>query len=295
MERLTPFADAAAALAAAGWLVFPVKPRGKTPLIPNEMGGRGHKDGTTDPAQVARWARAYPTANIGTRVPQSLIVVDVDPRNGGDVTAAGWEAEHGPIPETLTVWSGRGDGGRHLYFLAPAFKPSRDRLKGTGVDLKDHGGYVVLPPSIHPEGDRGPYRWGEPLAAPVALPEWLADLLRPIQQPTATRRPVRLRIAGSGLPSEDFNESHTWADVLEPYGWQESAGKPGRWLRPGRDLGSSAHVVTTKTGDEVLHVFSSAAAPLEDQKNYSKFAAWAELAHRGDWKAAVAAAKQGGR
>lgn len=60
-------------------------------------------------------------------------MIDVDPRNGGDVTVARWETDHGPLPITLSAWSGRGDGGRHLCFVAPAFKASRDRLKGTAA------------------------------------------------------------------------------------------------------------------------------------------------------------------
>lgn len=80
MEPVTTFADHAPGLAEAGWSVLPLKTRGKVPLIPHAMGGRGHKDATTDAARVARWARAYPTANIGGRVPAALVVIDVDPR-----------------------------------------------------------------------------------------------------------------------------------------------------------------------------------------------------------------------
>lgn len=294
MERLTPFADAGADLAAAGWPVFLLGVRGKRPLISKAMGGNGFKDGTTDPDRVNAWARLYPTANVGARIPAPYILIDIDPRNGGDRTLARWDAEHGPLPQTLTVWSGRGDGGRHLYFLAPAFDVTSDRLKGTGVDLKTHRtGYAVMPPSIHPEGKQGAYCWGSPMCAAARLPDWLASLLRPAKpKPRTCGDWQPFRSSSSGLPSVEFDRAASWGDVLEPAGWVHV--KEGRWRRPGRDDGSSALVVTAQDGTELLHVFSSAAAPLEDGKNYSKFAAWAELAHRGDWKAAAAALKQRG-
>jgi hypothetical protein len=81
---VSPFADAALELAAHGWPVFPCK--GKVPLIPASEGGHGHLDGTTELEQVARWAKRYLAANIGGRVPDSLIVVDVDPRADGHLT-----------------------------------------------------------------------------------------------------------------------------------------------------------------------------------------------------------------
>lgn len=46
MEPVTTFADHAPGLAEAGWSVLPLKTRGKVPLIPHAMGGRGHKDAT---------------------------------------------------------------------------------------------------------------------------------------------------------------------------------------------------------------------------------------------------------
>lgn len=51
---------------------------------------------------------------IGAPVPEALLVIDVDPRNGGKL--AELQLLTGRLPTTLTVWSGRNDGGRHLYF-----------------------------------------------------------------------------------------------------------------------------------------------------------------------------------
>jgi hypothetical protein len=42
---------------------------------------------------------------IGARVPDSLLVIDIDPRNGGSLEAL--TNQVGALPETLTAWSGR--------------------------------------------------------------------------------------------------------------------------------------------------------------------------------------------
>ncbi len=137
--------------AANNWQVFPL--RGKIPAI---AGGRGVLDATSDLATVAHWwGGRYSGCNIGARIPEALMVIDVDPRHDGHNSLAALEAKHGSLPETLTTISGRGDGGRHLFFRRPSGKLTATRL-GPGIDLKTSSGYVVMPPSIHPDSGQ-PY------------------------------------------------------------------------------------------------------------------------------------------
>jgi len=113
---------------------------------------------------------------IGGAVPASLMVIDIDPRNGGSLDVL--EALVGALSPTLTVWSGREDAGRHLYYLRPGGAFTSTRLP-EGIDLKVHG-YCILPPSIHPAtGD--PYRWE--VRDPAPLPVGLLALLRPLPAP----------------------------------------------------------------------------------------------------------------
>jgi hypothetical protein len=49
-------------------------------LVPN-----GALDATTDPKTIKRWWSLWPDANIGIRL-TGLVVIDDDPRNGGDHT-----------------------------------------------------------------------------------------------------------------------------------------------------------------------------------------------------------------
>jgi Bifunctional DNA primase/polymerase, N-terminal len=184
----TGMLEAAWELAAVGWEVFPCKwtgPHAKAPMTVN-----GHLNATTDPDKIKLWWTKWPNAMIGAKVPDSAIVIDVDPRNGGSL--GDLEARVGPWPATLTAWSGRNDGGRHLYWRRPTGPLTSTKLP-TGIDLKVNG-YVIVPPSIHPAAGQ-PYRWDRHPVAP--LPIRLRELLRPA--PRTVRRPCRDEGSGAGL------------------------------------------------------------------------------------------------
>src|SRR4051794_41481542 len=113
MSGATSLADSAAYYATRGLAVLPLN--GKAPcgkLVPH-----GALDASTDLEVVTGWWAREPRANIGGRVPAGIIVLDVDPRHDGHHTLAALEARHGPLPLTLMQWSGRGDGGRHYWWL----------------------------------------------------------------------------------------------------------------------------------------------------------------------------------
>jgi hypothetical protein len=182
---------AALDLAAQGWAVFPCKwtgPHAKAPMTVN-----GHRNATTDPDKIKLWWDKWPRAMIGAPVPEPLLVIDVDPRNGGSLQEL--ERLTGPLPETLIVWSGRNDGGQHLYFLRPPGRLTSTRLP-EGLDLKVNG-YCIVPPSIHPATGM-PYRWEEHSIA--AVPNGLLNLLKPKPAPAASaeayQTPTKGALAG---------------------------------------------------------------------------------------------------
>jgi hypothetical protein len=124
-------------------------------------------------AQVAAWWRRWPDANVGvvTGKASGAVVLDIDPRNGGDISIASLEERWGGRPET--VESITGGGGQHLWFAAVDALPSVPIAPG--CDLKGEGGLVVAPPSVHRCG--ATYAW-RPGHAPdeielARLPEWL--------------------------------------------------------------------------------------------------------------------------
>ena len=182
MSASADLLDDALAYAAAGWEIFPL--RGKAPAISARAGGHGLLDATTNEHWLRQhWRAGY---NIGARVHPGMIVLDTDPRHGGEDNLIALVSELGELPETLTCFSGRGDGGRHRYLLHPGGALSSKRLP-EGVDLKTHSGYVVVPPSLHPDTGR-PYHWEDPEMPIAPCPAWLADLLRPVAEEKPERR-----------------------------------------------------------------------------------------------------------
>lgn len=168
--------QAALTLAARGWSVLPIEPRGKRPLVP----WRELQERRAGPAEIEAWFDAHPCANVGvvTGALSGLLVLDVDSGHGGAESLARLEIEHGSLPRSVEAMSG--GGGRHLYFAHPGGSvPNRVGL-APGIDLRGDGGCVVAPPSLHPNGHR--YRWAArraPGEAPLApLPAWLGALLR---------------------------------------------------------------------------------------------------------------------
>lgn len=166
----------ALAYARAGLDVLPLAPGGKAPL--GVLVPHGKDDATADVDQVRDWWVKHPAANIGVRPPAGVVVLDVDPRNGGASALAELSRPHGGLLPTWTCWTG--GGGLHAWYRVTG--EHRAQLC-RGVDLKGHTGYVVVPPSLHPSGRR--YSWGN--ALPIAkAPGWLADLVR---KPRAVQLP----------------------------------------------------------------------------------------------------------
>ncbi|MCX7618334.1 bifunctional DNA primase/polymerase [Tepidiforma sp.] len=166
--------EAARSYARRGWAVLPLKPRGKEPLTEH-----GVKDATTDLDTIEEWWRRWPKANVGiaTGAVSGLVVLDIDPRNGGDEALRGLLAQHGGwgvptdggYPETWTVLTG--GGGQHYYFAIDGPVPSRKLAEG--VDLKGDDGYVVAPPSVHPSGRPYMAEASTEHLSPAPAPAWL--------------------------------------------------------------------------------------------------------------------------
>jgi hypothetical protein len=158
--------DRALVYAATGIPVFPCAPRSKTPCCPH-----GFKEATTDLARIEQWWWALPRGNIATPTGIAFDVVDFD-RLDHYEQARDTCGLVGPQVRTAR--------GAHFYVAATG---RRSTKLTTSIDFKARGGYVLLPPSRHPEGPR--YEWierGEPQPAPA----WLLDLL---DQHTRAPRP----------------------------------------------------------------------------------------------------------
>jgi hypothetical protein len=165
------------------WSVFLLAPLGKEPFVPKRHGGNGVHDATRDPEQIRAWGRMCPHGNIGIACGEAsgIVVLDVDPRNGGDATIRALAVKHS-FPRTPRARTG--NGGWHLFFrYQPGIRGSARKL-GPGVEVKSTGGYIVAPPSFTGPSDAGRgglYVWEvSPFEVPPPpLPAWLVEMLLP--------------------------------------------------------------------------------------------------------------------
>jgi Bifunctional DNA primase/polymerase, N-terminal/DnaB-like helicase C terminal domain len=113
--------------------------------------------------EVKEWFAKWPNANIGivTGSISGLVVVDLDgPAGLASATELG-------LKSTVTSITGR---GKHLWYKAvPGQITQNSTGSFPGLDIRGVGGYVVAPPSVHPNGIR--YRWlGNVNTAMASLP-----------------------------------------------------------------------------------------------------------------------------
>lgn len=281
----------ALAYADQGWHVLPLHPS-KRPYL-----ARGLRAATCDSTTIERWWSMVPSANIGVVVPAGCIVVDVDPRSGGEAGLRLAEDALGPLPRTRTALSGRSDGGRHLYFDgAERCNVGRLALDGNaveGVDIRlAERSYVVAPPSIHAATNL-PYAWVDAEQPLARLPRaWADALTRRAPEPRVGGAPG-MRALNKSRASDFVDALVTWDEILGPLGWTRSSdhGAVSRWCRPGKSNGVSA--TTNYNGTDRLFVFSSAGecAPFEPGRSYSKFQALAFSQHGGDFSETAAACR----
>jgi hypothetical protein len=186
------------AAAGQGFRLFPVEGRGKLPLI------KGWPEAATnDTAQLEAWAHQCPACNWGlaTGTASGLVVIDVDGA-GGRASLADLERRGLTLPATLTVSTGRTDGGEHRYFRPPSGVDIRNDQSGkigAHIDVRGTGGFVVCPPSVHAGGKQ--YHFID-TSVPVAdLPGWVIERL--------TMRPPMLTAKAQASPQTVGKGSRT--------------------------------------------------------------------------------------
>lgn len=155
------------------WTVFPIHYKTKRPITQH-----GFKDATSDIEQIKHWWTQHPKAGIGlpTGRVNNIIVIDIDPRNNGNISFDRLIDENEPLPHTVECLTG--GGGNHYYFKYDE-RVNKSTLKGyEGIDIQGNGKYVILPPSIHPNGKQ--YHWEEsskPVSNNIAdIPSWFIEL-----------------------------------------------------------------------------------------------------------------------
>lgn len=119
----------------------------------------GHKDATSNTEKITEWMETATNFGISCEA-SDLVVLDVDPRNGG---LESWQRLLEAAPEfdreTAISWTGRYDAngkisrGFHVYFYLQREAQVEVKLPqdSPGIDVKRRG-YVVAPGSKHHSG-----------------------------------------------------------------------------------------------------------------------------------------------
>lgn len=197
------------------WALFPVDPRDKKP---HQTGGlkdngepyrlRWGSCATHDERILRQWWRQWPNANIGLACKRSgLVVIDADVEG-----AANWskfEADHA-LP--ITVTANTPSGGKHIIYRAVegVLIGNRDLMNGVNVrGIKGDGGYIVIAPSIHPNGRI--YQWAYglgPFDVSIApLPAVLIEALKP-KPVSAVNLPEPIRSVVGNTYRERYAQRH---------------------------------------------------------------------------------------
>jgi hypothetical protein len=203
-------------------------------------------------------------------------------------------------------------GGLHWLYkisdgeVAGNTKLARKPGENGGIDVlaetRGEGGFTITAPSggtTHPSGGNWTLIGGSIETIPTitmqqrnALHDLFAmfDQMPKIEsiQADVVKRDDSFLSAG-----DDYNAKVTWSSILEPLGWTKvySKGDATAWRRPGKNEGVSA--TTNFSGNDKLFVFSTSTI-FNAESSYSKFAAYAQIEHNGDFKQAAKALREKG-
>lgn len=165
MSRLL---DAALDAASRGYRVFELTPAGK---IPRFKGWQA--SATTEAGEIRQRWTARPDSNVGVALTAQQYILDADSPAAMAAVAAM------DLPPTLTVRSGRVEGGRHWYFAVPAGLRLRNLTRVcevAGLEGKTAGKLVVWPGSRHHSGARYAIEEDRPAAMlPARLVESIGE------------------------------------------------------------------------------------------------------------------------
>lgn len=202
-----PFLDYALQYAKLGWCIFPCAPRKKTPIT-----AHGVKDATTGGRQIRQWWTEWPNANIAVACGQKsgIYVIDIDVSE----KANGWdslrELSRGKY-SFETIRQNTPSGGAH-FFLRTDNPPANKNSFLPGIDLRGDGYYVIIAPSIHPNG--GSYVWELGMSPWDIQPANYPDFMRPL--PALQGVPIHREPILGSLVSDVLRRASAYLATCDP-------------------------------------------------------------------------------
>ena len=193
-------------------------------------------------------------------------------------------------------------GGIHFLYRVEGKLPGNTKLAsqagddgGCLIETRSEGGFCITAPSggnAHPSGKSWEIASGSVETIPTINSQEREEIFRILR--TFDEVPhndiVRQEITKTELdlsqPGDDYSSKVSWVEILEPAGWKRVyTDRTGVtfWRRPGKNEGISA---STGFGDyDNFYVFTTSTT-FEANKSYSKFAVYAHLHARNDFRLA---------
>ena len=267
------------------------------------------------PRQLRQWFKTSSPLAIAVvcgRISNNLLVIDIDDANLIEPFESRLQTEHPELFNALLAVE-TGSTKRHLYlFCEEPFGPRQAFVKMAdnkyAIEFRAEGNYVIGPgsPATAHKCNR-PYRVirgdidriasfstdevatlvkfaksFEPPSGPLAAEEF-GCASHDSESPIDTSRP------GDDYDSSDWSEILT--EMLDPpYELVRTDDDGVRyWRRPeGQSEWSCKTGLISSNGRDLMHIFSTGCEHFDADKSYSKFTAYAAIAHDGDLHAAAA-------
>ena len=198
-SQTSPITEQVLRVAARGWRLFPVVSRQKQPLVSDWQ-----NQASNDETSLRFWLRRFPSCNWGvaTGPGSGVFALDVDGEEGL-ASLLTFERQGYKLPQTLTTLTGRGS---HLWLSWPTngtvVRNSAGKL-AHGLDVRGEGGYVVIPPSVHPSGT--PYDFADEQVPVAPPPEWLLERIAQSSSAPDPRKVTAAQSQDDAIPEGQRN------------------------------------------------------------------------------------------
>ncbi len=204
--EITSNLDVALSYNTKGFSVIPVRPREKAPMY---LGWQKYSTTRSTKEEIEQWWKATPNANIGVALGPAngtdgryLFVVDQDvlkDENKAPIfTEDGSFKQKGDIRGCpTTVSQTTGSGGKQFFYWAPKGYVVGNSKPRPLIDIKGFAGQVLVPPSVHPNGNN--YAWDFEELLPENIAEFPQDALDALLGERASSKSSMQTVLG-GVP-----------------------------------------------------------------------------------------------